>query len=254
MCEPVENGVACMTFPILKTIPQIAKGAGDTIVAGPCFDRELRELEQAEIADWTELELRLVSYFQLDSVSICLLPDFVSSESISQLGKFRAREVDAESVLLEVTVGYRVRLAIHLVRDCELSVWPLEPYYEALVRHARQAFDLSVGNRVVELIADKKSEEVAWFYLNLEGEIETVSTGAAAFCREHCPSFDVEEGVFSEALADYVDGVRKMADSDLRLMKSGGYAFAYAAGTKVIVCQLRRMAGSGFLLSLSLDF
>lgn len=214
-------------------------------------------LDEGSFNSWTELEDFLVERCGFESVAICLLPDFIGSETVDCLGRLSTFEMGGESVLLEVAIGYRVRLAVHLVnargKPKPPESWPPGFSYSAIASCARAVFTRSVSDRVVELIADRKGDVVAWFYLNREGEIETASEGAEAFCARHCPKFGSCEECFPDPFASYTNELLKKLQTEPDRLAGSGFAYAIHCGDQIVHCLLRPMAGSGFLLSLSLD-
>ncbi|MDQ8205174.1 hypothetical protein QEH54_19315 [Pelagicoccus sp. SDUM812003] len=218
------------------------------------MSRSFPIVEGNEPRSWEELEERIQSICGAESAAICLLPDFVRSESVSSLGKTAITQMERDSLLIEVSVGYRVRLAIHLTRGAEAAAWPPVGQYDAIASWARRIHASVVSDRLVSLMSLKASSQVAWLYLNDAGEIESASSSAKRFCQRFCSASCHENTYLPASLSRYIDELLRMQLlENPSLLDNEGITFSCSVNAEIVHCLLRRVAGDSFLLSLSVD-
>ncbi len=223
-------------------------------------ETQLRSLRTRGVADadvfssWTELEEHLVRTLDLRSAAICLLPNFVGSERVEDLGSLTSCELDNGAILLEVNIGYRARLAAHLVKgrrsEERVDAWPPKSLYNQIARYALDVFSRTVSDRVVELMAEKKGRSVAWFYFTSEAEVESASSDAEEFCRSFFPAFHSFEGYFPKEVEDYIHALLGNLPEPDGFLSDDGLAFAISIEHSVANCLLRRVDSQGYLFSM----
>ena len=205
-------------------------------------------------SNWSELEAYLCEALDLEVASICLLPDFLASDTGGDPERRNVRRLDEHAVLVEASAGYRARIVAHLVRDREAgagSEWPAPRELCQIASRAKEIYGRTVSDRVVDLMAGPRSGlNVAWLYLDEQGAVDSASVNAAEFCRlcsarqrreeKYLPAS--VEGYLKRLIADHSDGEKRFPEK--------GVAFAVSLERALVHSLVRRMAGDGFLLSL----
>lgn len=200
----------------------------------------------------------LVSHYQLEDATIKLRADFVGSESIDSYEELEVAEVSDESVLISISIGYRVCLSVHLVRGSEgvtnPLLWPPRESYGSILNCAKEVFCRVVRDRVVELMSRQDKEYVASFFLDEKGKIESVSAGAAGFCQRHFPASKRGDDYFPLSHWTYIQGaLRRCQEQGKTAFRSDSIIFSFYQESGIVNCLLQKMGGSGFLISLSLE-
>lgn len=213
--------------------------------------------ESSRFNSWTELERYLVEALGLETATICLLPDFLVSDGDTDFERKSLRHLDESALLIEISAGYRSRIVTHLARrnrgESQVADWPSSNDLFKIARRAKEIYARSVNDQVVELMAGPKVANVAWLYLDKNGQVESASANAEEFCRLCCGYRTAHTDLLPGSVTTYIETLlAKLPEAESRA-PSPGLAFAVSFERGLVNCLLRRMAGDGYLLSLWKD-
>ncbi len=209
--------------------------------------------EPTQFANWPELEKYLAARLQLECVSISLQRDFIGAETPQRMGALSVCSIDDRSQLIELSVGYRARLVTHLVRGdgaARAEPWPPRSYYRFIARSALDVYASAVSNRIVDLMAGPRSDQIVSLYCDEQGAVASTTAEAESIATLFSVVRAPEDDLFPAGVGAFVRALLAQHSAPSSRLGMGGVVFAIGAETRFLHCLLRRLAGEGFLLSL----
>lgn len=208
--------------------------------------------------DWTALKEHLIKVYGIEDVVIGLQADYVRSESVDRLDAIEITEFSNDSVLLAMSVGRRVSVAVHLVATEQQAKsgeqWRPKADYRSILSCAKGVYCRGVRDRVVELMSAREGRGVVSLFINSEGRIISASGKASKFCEDNFSGNERVYGYLPHDQWHFVQGaLKRQRESKNLFYKEESLVFSFFEDVGVVDCLLQGMGESGYLLCLSLE-
>jgi len=103
-------------------------------------------------------------------------------------------------------------------------------------------------------MADPRNGEVASFFLDTEGEVESASGNAKQFCEEYFDAHECDDGFLPQAILGYMRGaLKRQKVLPSRAYKGESVVFSFLERKGVVDCLLQDMGACGHLFCLTLS-